>query len=293
MSKISHLVKETAKGIVIGVANIIPGVSGGTMAVSMGVYDKLISAVTELKKNFKQSIIFLLPYLIGAVAGIALLSFVVRYTLTTWPLQTAGLFIGLILGGLPVILQNFRGQKISIHHGIAFLLFFALVIVMSLGQGNESTATDFILSPGIMIQLFFVGIIAAATMIIPGVSGSMVLMILGFYNGIISNISSFIEAIVSFDTGAIAHGFGVFVPFGIGILIGIAVIAKIIKWLFEHAPVLTYSAILGLIIASPIAIFLETGIQDTDFLQITVSIITLAIGFGIAFFLAREKKETV
>src|SRR5690554_3488670 len=141
MSSITHILKEIIRGMVIGVANIIPGVSGGTMAVSMGVYDKLIEAVTELRQKFKRSILFLLPYIIGAVLGIAALSFVVRYALHTWPLQTAGLFIGLILGGLPVILKNFRGASINIGHIIIFIAFFLLVIIMSLNKDIEATGT--------------------------------------------------------------------------------------------------------------------------------------------------------
>lgn len=289
MSSITHLVKETIRGIVIGVANIIPGVSGGTMAVSMGVYDKLIEAVTDLRKNFKKSLIFLLPYIFGAVLGIAALSFIVRHALQAWPLQTAGLFIGLIIGGLPVILKNFRGAKINIGHVLLFLAFFLLVIFMSLNKDIESTATDFNLNAFMMVKLFAVGMIAAATMIIPGVSGSLVLMILGFYNGIISNISHFIEALLAFDMAGILHGLGVFIPFGIGILIGIALIAKLIRWLFSNAPISTYAAITGLILASPFAIMIETGISTTRLGTLAVAIILLIIGLAISAYMSREQ----
>ncbi|NLW11894.1 MAG: DUF368 domain-containing protein [Clostridiaceae bacterium] len=285
----THLVKETIRGIVIGVANIIPGVSGGTMAVSMGVYDKLIEAVTDLRKNFKKSLIFLLPYIFGAVLGIAALSFIVRHALQAWPLQTAGLFIGLIIGGLPVILKNFRGAKINIGHVLLFLAFFLLVIFMSLNKDIESTATDFNLNAFMMVKLFAVGMIAAATMIIPGVSGSLVLMILGFYNGIISNISHFIEALLAFDMAGILHGLGVFIPFGIGILIGIALIAKLIRWLFSNAPISTYAAITGLILASPFAIMIETGISTTRLGTLAVAIILLIIGLAISAYMSREQ----
>ena len=288
MSSVVHLVKETARGIVIGVANIIPGVSGGTMAVSMGIYDKLIEAVTDLRKSFKKSLLFLLPYLIGAALGIVALSFVVRHSLQTWPLQTAGLFIGLIIGGLPVILKNFRGAKINIGHVVKLIAFFLLVIFMSLNKDIESTATDFNLNPIMIIQLFAVGMIAAATMIIPGVSGSMVLMILGFYNGIISNISQFIKALLSFDMAGITHGLGVFIPFGIGILIGIALIAKLIRWLFANAPISTYAAITGLILASPIAIMIETGCDKPQAGTIAVAIVLMVVGLAISAYMSRE-----
>lgn len=284
----SHI-KEFLKGILIGIANIIPGVSGGTMAVSMGVYDKLILAITGIRKHFKKSVLTLLPYFLGAVAGIGILSFVVKQALSVYPLQTSGLFIGLITGGLPVIIKKVKGARIGVSNIILFLAFFALVVGMAVINGSEGTATDITLSISSMIQLFFVGMIAAATMIIPGVSGSLVLMILGFYNLIISNISTFLEALIAFDMPAILHGLGIFIPFGLGILVGIGIIAKIIEWLFVKVPILTYYAILGLIFASPIAILYKIGISNLSITTLFVTLITFAIGFGTAYFLDSEE----
>ena len=289
MTSVLDLIKSIIKGIVIGVANIIPGVSGGTMAVSMGVYDKLIEAVTSIKRNFKASFLFLLPFLAGAVVGIGLLSFVVRFTLDKYPLQTAGLFIGLILGGLPVILKKFKGAKLNFFHLLIFLIFFALIISMTLAGDHSSTAVDFAISPLMVIQLFGVGVIASATMIIPGVSGSLVMMILGFYNGIITNISNFIEAVLSWDQAAILHGLAVFIPLGLGIVFGAVLVAKIIAWLFKNAPFITYSAILGLIIASPIVLIIETGVSNISTVIIITTLLTFAAGFSISFLLSRGK----
>ena len=94
--------KDILRGVMIGVANIIPGVSGGTMMVSMGIYDKIIGAVNNIFKEWKQSLKTLLPYAIGMLLGIAGLSFCITYFFEHFPLQTAFLFIGLIFGGLPV-----------------------------------------------------------------------------------------------------------------------------------------------------------------------------------------------
>lgn len=284
----SHI-KEFLKGIIIGIANIIPGVSGGTMAVSMGVYDKLILAITGIRKHFKKSILTLLPYILGAIAGIGVLSFVVKEALNVYPLQTSGLFIGLITGGLPVMIKKVKGARIGSANILLFIAFFALVVGMAVINGSEGTATDITLTTGTIIQLFFVGMIAAATMIIPGVSGSLVLMILGFYNLIISNISSFLEALVTFDIPAIVHGMGIFIPFGLGILVGIGIIAKIIEILFAKVPILTYYAILGLIFASPIAILYKVGVSSLSLSTILITIITFAFGFTTAFFLDKEE----
>jgi putative membrane protein len=286
-----NFVKELLKGILIGIANIIPGVSGGTMAVSVGVYDKMILAITGFRKDFKNSILTLLPYIIGAVAGIGILSFIVKAALSNYPLQTSGLFVGLIIGGIPIITKKVEGKKVGYANIILFLLFFAVVVGMAFLNGNEGSATDITLNAGTMIQLFFVGIIAAATMIIPGVSGSLVLMILGFYSAIVSNISNFIEALINFDIPALIHGCGIFIPFGLGILVGIGLVAKLIELLFAKVPVLTYYAILGLIFGSPIAIIYKAGITTVSIVPIIATIVTFIIGFAITFFLGDEVKD--
>lgn len=283
-----NIIKDFFKGILIGVANIIPGVSGGTMAVSMGVYDQLISAITGILKNFKRSMRILLPILVGAVAGIGGLSFVIKFLLETYPLQTSTLFIGLILGGLPVLFSHVKGAKLGIPHGILFIIFFAIVIAMAVFNGAESSVTDINVNVGTIIQLFLIGMIASATMIIPGVSGSLVMMILGFYNIIISNISAFLSSLATGNVEGLIHGIGIFVPFGLGVIAGIGIVAKVIEWLFAKQPILTYSAIFGLVIASPIAIIYKIGISSVSIAGVIVSIVTFAVGFAIAYFLGKE-----
>lgn len=285
-----NFIKEFLKGILIGVANIIPGVSGGTMAVSMGVYDKIIMAINGFKSQFKKSILTLVPYGLGAITGIGILSYFVEFTLSRYPMQTSGAFIGLIIGGIPVILKKVKGSKIKPSNGIAFLIFFFLVTGMSFLYGAEGSTTDITIHMGSVLQLFLVGIIASATMIIPGVSGSLVMMILGFYGIIIGNISSFITALSTFNLSAIMHGVGVLLPFGIGVLLGIALIAKLIELLFAKLPILTYYAILGLIIGSPIAIIKKVGFSSINLVTVFVTIITFGIGFVVALLLSKDGK---
>ena len=281
-------IKEIIRGMLIGVANIIPGVSGGTMAVSMGVYDKIISAITGVRKDWKKSVLTLLPYVIGAGLGIGILSFVLQYCLTNFPLQTSGIFIGLILGGIPVILKKMKGTKVNLLNSVIAILFFSLVVGMAFLNGNEVSATDININVASIIQLLFIGIIASATMIIPGVSGSLVMMILGFYGIIISNISNFISALLSFDIPALIHSTAVLFPFGIGVLLGIGLISKLIEILFAKAKGATYSAIMGLIIGSPIAILYKTEAATINAITIIVTVVLFSIGFAIAYILGKE-----
>lgn len=276
------MIKNILKGMVIGVANIIPGVSGGTMAVSMGIYDKLIHCLTHLFKELKENLKFLIPIFIGAGIALVGLTFIIEPAFEYFPLQTSCLFIGLIVGGLPSICQKVKGKGMKMSYVIPFVIFFALVVGMALMGAEEGKTADLSLSVWSVIKLFGVGVIAAATMIIPGVSGSMMLLVLGYYNPIISTIKDFITALVSFDVQGILQGCGVLVPAGLGMVFGVFAIAKVIEILFAKFPTQSYWAIIGLIVASPIAVILSVGITSVGFFSILVSIITFIVGFIVA-----------
>lgn len=276
------MLKNILKGVVIGIANIIPGVSGGTMAVSMGIYDKMIHCVTHLFKEFKKSVQFLLPIFIGAGIGLLGLTFVIQAAFERFPMPTNLLFIGLIVGGLPAVWKKVQGQKISVGHAIAALAFFALVVGMAAIGEAEGRTADMSLGPVQMVKFFGVGMIASATMIIPGVSGSMVLLLLGYYNAILDTITGFLKALVAFDMPAIMHNLGIIIPMGLGIVFGIFAIAKIIEIVFAKFPLYAYWAIIGLIVASPFAIIMMGQGMVISVGNVIASVVTFAAGFLIA-----------
>ncbi len=279
---------ECLKGIVIGIANAIPGVSGGTMMVSMGIYDKMIESVTGIFKQFKKSVLTLLPYIIGMVIGIVGLSFSITFLLEKYPFQMSLLFIGLILGGLPILTSHVNRKSIRILHVIIFLFAFALIIGLQiLGKGTYSD-TIIQLSTIQVVKLFFVGVIAAATMVIPGVSGSMMLMLLGYYYPILSLITDFVGALVTFNVPVLLRTCGVLMPFGLGVIIGIFFIAKLIEILLKRFESYTYCGILGLVMASPVAILMSNKIHSVTFGSVITGIIALAIGLTIAHVLGKE-----
>lgn len=276
------MIKNVLKGIVIGVANIIPGVSGGTMMVSMGIYDKLIHCITHLFSEFKKSMKFLIPIFIGMAIALVGLSFLIEPAFEHFPLQTSCLFIGLIVGGLPAIWGKVKGKGIKISYIIPFLIFFAVVVGLAAMGEKEGSAADLTFSLWSCVKLFVVGIIASATMVIPGVSGSMMLLLLGYYNPIVSAIKDFVTALVSFDMQGILAGCGILVPAGIGIVVGIFAIAKLIEIIFEKFPLQAYWAIIGLIVASPFAILMMVGVGSVSVVSVVVSIVTFVIGFIVA-----------
>ena len=279
---------DILRGVVIGLANIIPGVSGGTMMVSMGIYDTIIGCINSLFKDFKRCIKTLWPYALGMVLGILGLAKLITFLLETYPLPTNMAFIGLILGGLPMILKKMKGEKKGVAGVIAFVLAFALVVGLKIVGGGNGADASITLSIGQMIILFFMGVIAAATMVIPGVSGSMMLMLLGYYNPVVGSVSGLVDALLSGNIGAMLSCCGVLIPFGVGVVVGIFAVAKLIEILLRRFPGPTYCAIMGLVTASPVAILL--GLSDVGVTAVTVivSIVALALGCVAAYKLGGE-----
>ncbi len=288
-------ISDVLKGMVIGLANIIPGVSGGTMMVSMGIYDTLIHCITHLFKQFKKSIMTLLPFAIGMLTALVLLSKVITWALADSfaSLPTNTLFIGLILGGLPAIFKQLKGQpkKQFTIGGVLFVLAFALIIFMAFIKEPQDTGATIALSVLEMLKLVVMGCIASATMVIPGVSGSMMLMLMGYYYPVVGAIGNLVSAIAALDGALILYNVGILLPFGIGVIIGIFGISKVIEVLLAKWKCATYCAILGLVIASPIGILMGLSIDGFNLAQVIVSVVTFVVGFAAAWALTKMEKQ--
>lgn len=273
------MIKDVLKGMIIGLANIIPGVSGGTMAVSMGIYDKLIHCISHFFTDMKKNIIFLIPVVLGMGIAIIACSFGIDYLFETFPLQTNLLFTGLILGSLPAVYEKVRRKTIKIGYILSAIIFFAIVVEMALLNGASSRTIVLNTSFSQVILLFVVGVIASGTMVIPGVSGSMMLLLLGYYNPILDAIQEFTVAFVHFDSQKLIGTLFILVPFGIGVIVGIIVIAKLIEIVFQKFPMYAYWSIIGLLLASPIAIILVGSLPEITVVRILTGIIAFILGW--------------
>lgn len=289
-AKLVQLGKDILRGVVIGVANIIPGVSGGTMMVSMGIYDTLIYCITHLFKQFKKSVLTLLPYALGMLLGIFLLASLLEAMLESYPLPINTAFIGLIFGGISPLLHKINKKDLKVTAVACFVLFFALIIVLAV-TGDVSNAESLPLTVGNVVLMLGVGAVAAATMIVPGISGSMVLMLLGYYTPTLNAVNTLKDALLARSVSAMVQPLGLLVPFGIGVVAGIFGVAKLIEWLLVRFPTPTYCAVLGLVAASPIAILLRTPMDGVTWMSILISLLTFAAGFVLAMLLARGEKQ--
>lgn len=278
------------KGFIMGIANIIPGVSGGTLALILGIYEDFIGAISHFFSNFKKNICFLAPIAIGILLAIASLSRVIDYSYKHYPIPTSLFFVGLVIGGIPMLYSKVKGKKEVKQPSsyLIFLLTFALVIFMAcssliFGEGLKVSLSNM----GFVnyLLLFLVGVIAAATMVIPGVSGSLVLMLLGYYYPVIAVIKEF-TSLKNIGSNILILG-----VFGIGVLLGIVLISKLIEFLFNKYETKTYFGVLGFIIASIIAIPISTMLNikvSFDIIQILIGIIFLVFGYTISYKLGEK-----
>lgn len=284
-------------GCIIGVANIIPGVSGGTMAVMLNIYDKLIDSFTGLRRHFKKSMRFLLPVLLGAGIGVVAFSVLIKYLITNHPLPTCFFFIGLIVGSLPLVFRRATETKFRLYSVIPMLVFLVGMTVLAFVDtaGKEGGAA-FEMNAVNILYFFVAALVAAMCMIIPGVSGSMILMVFGIYSTVIGAISGL--------TKHFADSCLILLPVGLGVIVGIVFGAKLIDVCLKRFPQMTYFAIIGLMLGSPLVIFMKFRAESaaavkadptfvSNFVASSVNIIVSAVvcllGFAIAFAFGSEK----
>lgn len=276
------MMKNIFKGMLIGIANIIPGVSGGTMAVSMGIYDRLISCISHPFKDLKNNILFLLPIALGMGIAIIASAFGIDYLFEAFPLQTNLLFIGLIMGSLPAIYGKVKAVTMRVGHILAAVIFFAVVVGTAFMNDSGGGYVDLRPTVSGVVLLFLVGVLASATMVIPGVSGSMMLLLLGYYNPILDTIKAFFVAVLGMDFVTLFDTVLILAPFGIGVLVGMVAIAKIIEVVFERFPSYAYWGIIGLLFGSPIAILMVGTFYEITIMGIVTGVIALACGLLIS-----------
>lgn len=286
------MIKNVVCGILVGIANIIPGVSGGTIIVILGLFDKLMDAISnvfKLKISFKErleNLWFIMQVLIGAAIGLVAFAKILNYLFVHFELQTIALFAGLILLSLPMLKkEEMDGKKINILFFILGVLTIGIINYLSPGEeGNIVTYEELILkslTPAFIGSLILMGVIGGATMIFPGVSGSMVLLVLGWYH----MFKGYVAAVTTFDMKILIPL--IFIAIGVGL--GIIFSAKLTSFLLKKYKTNTMSFILGLIIMSAIVIF-PLKKELYTFGNIITSVITFILG-GVLIVLLEKFKE--
>ena len=299
-------------GIIIGISNIVPGVSAGTMFVILGIFKKLIDQVglcldevktmvkniTKFKEKnggiravgimfkniFMSQKTFLIPIAIGMIFAIYFVAKLFSILNPEQILYRNYIFLGLILGGIPALFKelkkgtdiaNIKKRKISIYIFmiIGFAMMFALYLLKLNGIGLRKVGYEE-LSITMALPLFLVGAVAAASMVIPGISGSMVVLILGYYELMTVSISKLNMIFI--------------IPFAIGILVGIVAILKLIKYLLDKHYTRTYSCIVGFVVGSLLMVFpgLPVGVMGY-----VITIVCIAIGIMLSYMVEKYSER--
>lgn len=260
------------KGFIIGSSMSVPGVSGGTMAILLGIYDKLISTISNFFKDIKENIKFLMKFCIGAAVGIGSLAFVIQWLLEKFPFQVSFFFLGAVIGGIPALYKKTEISSIKISSIIYFLIGLGIVIsigFISIGNIDISSGSGLLH----YLMLFVTGICIAVALVLPGISTSHMLIVLGMYDDMLL-------AITKFDFMYIGI-------LGITTLIGIFLITKPIEWMMNRYTHLTYCIIIGFVLGSTFEIFRDKIIPAIPFNaglswwipSVLISIVTFVLGY--------------
>lgn len=294
-NKVKSFLFDVLRGCAIGIAFIIPGFSGGSVAAILGIYEKLVGAIADIFKDFKKSLFTLLPIGIGMVVGIVSLLFPLGWALEAFPFPTVCLFVGLAIGGLPSITDELRGKfKFRNIFACAIPLLLALALsLLPIGNDVDLFNLDF----GGYLLLVVIGLIGSAALVVPGISGSMLLLIFGYYNPIVNMMTDHLLKFKDVGISILVLGLT-----ALGIAVGFFLISILMKWLLKNYPRGTYLAILGFIVGSIPTVYISTAKESgytlstlpASPLHWIMCAVMLAVGFAVSFALVKfsKTKET-
>lgn len=254
--------KKCGMGIAIGAGAILPGISSGVLCVIFGIYEKLLDSILNFFKDIKNSSKLLIPIIIGIAIGVLLFSKILSYFLNTFPIQTKSIFIGLILGTLPKLIKQINEkQKFKLRYLVFTIIAFAigLITVMLEKQLNIQNLTSVN-----NIYLVCAGFLMSIGIVVPGVSSTIMLMLLGIYSTYLQSVSNLY--------------FPVLIPMGIGLLIGGIVFMKLTKLLLQKYYGPTFYTIIGFTLGSILVLLPEIS----SLLEIIICTLCILLGLNIA-----------
>lgn len=262
---------ETAvKGLVIGATMLVPGVSGGTMAIILGIYDRLISSVSSFMKDKKGSLLFLMLFALSGLVGMFLFSKPLLKLINTFRLPMLYFFMGTVAGGIPLIFKRAEIKTLSFR--CIFYTMLGIIVVAGVAAiPYVDAGTDIEIGFISVLILMAAGFIAAVALVLPGISVSYLFLVMGLYEELMRAIS---ELYIPF-----------LLPLGAGLIIGIIATTRILEKAMEKKPQPTYLIILGFVLGSMGELF--PGIPYG--IELPVCVIAMFVGFGCIIFLSRKE----
>lgn len=298
--------KKFGHGILIGISNLIPGFSGGTMALILGIYEEFTGAIASFTKTPFKSIKELWSLFLGMFIGIVIATFTVAICLQKWPLITSSFFVGLVIATIPLTIKNAKGTKNVLSSWISFVgcFIFSLLLPFADKVGIVIDLNNHSLF--IIFFVFFIAALAAATMIIPAASGSLILLAFGLFEPIVVMLKDCLVYLTKGDFLGIWNHCYILIPFALGCLIGVIMIAKIITYLFNNKANIIWYGILGLLFSSIFTIYYDAFdthilnnlslLTDHLIINIILSIVMFAaglLGLNVLMKVANQKRVDV
>lgn len=250
---LSLLVRSVFGGTLMGLANLVPGISGGTMLLAVGIYPRFIAAISEVTSfRFRKSSLLTLAGVGGAAAlAIGGLAGVVKDLVVDHRWVMYALFIGLTLGGVPLVWRLIGRERTRGTWAGALVGLVGMVIVgMAQMQGGGSANREG------MLYLFVAGVVGASAMILPGISGGYMLLLLGAYVPILAGIDAFKDALQALHVEALLGvGLRVIVPVGLGVVVGVVAVSNLLRWALERHRQPTLGVLLGLLLGAVVGLW--------------------------------------
>lgn len=267
--------KNFIKGFIIGIGKVIPGVSGAILAIIMGIYDKALFYINNFKNNKKEAIRFLLPIGVGIILAIILFSKVIDYALTKYYLITMLFFVGLVVGGIPFVYNKVEKKDFFIVV-VSFIVFFVISIT--------NISNNYVVSNNFVDAIIFVisGFIEAIGTVVPGISSTALLLIMGTYDTIISSIGNLT------DFSLFIFNLKILIPYGIGVVIGIILIVRLVNFLFDRYNNKMYAFIFGVLLSSIVLLIIKTFNTEFVVVELVVGIFMMFFGILISSLLGKK-----
>ena len=291
------IIRNFLNGLAFGVIQTVPSISGGTIAIILGFYFDLIRAINHFREDYRKHLRFLIPLFLGTAVGIVLFSSLVNFLLENHSFPTMLFFMGMIAGIVPHIFFKIREseQKLGVREILLVILPLPILLLMVSFRGESATDPAEIIatiSIPYMLFIFFAGILAAAALVIPGVSGSFLLLLLSIYPVVIYSVQSirvFLADIT--DTALLLDILRVLGPLGLGIIVGGLSMLRLIEKLLEKHQRPVYSAILGLMVASLVVLIMEPMVYRSGMsvLIVVIGIATFSLGCVASFKLGKKR----
>lgn len=285
----NHLIK-IIKGSLVGMGSILPGISGSMIAAILNIYQDLITALNNFTKHPIQSIINVWQYIVGVFVGLGLGFLFISSFLDVAPIPLTLLFIGFILGAIPGLKKEIKTEKYHWHH--FFTMFIAMVAMVGFLFIQEQTAV--VGSWTYLIIVFFIGMITAISIIIPGLSGATMLMALGYYQTLLKLGDDIIRDFSTLNFTAISSQLPMLGLLALGIIIGLLFMGKVMYQLLKHYKVHFYFAVLGIVFISPFNILFtlqsnttENVFQSSWYMWV-IGIVLFFIGIAITYFMSKK-----